>query len=57
VKWSLYARKTVLPGFSVTAQAARDHLRLVDYFGHTNDAEILPLRKNWYWAVQLAYAL
>jgi hypothetical protein len=57
LKWSFYARKTLLPGFSVTAQAARDHSRLVDYFGHTNDMEILPKRKNWYWAVQLAYAL
>lgn len=57
VKWTVYARKTVLPGLTVTAQAARDHTRLVDYFGHTNDMEILPYRKNWYWAVQLGYSL
>jgi hypothetical protein len=57
VKWSLYARKNVLPGFAVTAQAARDHIRLVDFYGHTNDSEVLPLRKNWYWALQLSYAL
>ncbi len=57
LKWSLYARKTVLPGFAVTAQAARDHIRLVDYFGHTNDMEVLPMRKNWYWALQLSYSI
>jgi hypothetical protein len=57
VKWTVYARRTVLPGFAITAQAARDHTRLVDYFGHTNDMEILPKRDNWYWAVQLGYAL
>jgi hypothetical protein len=57
VKWTLYGRKTVLPGFSVTAQAARDHTRLVDFFGHTNDTEVLPERKNWYWALQMAYSI
>jgi len=57
LKWSLYARKNVLPGFAVTAQAARDHARLVDYFGHTNDMEVLPKRKNWYWALQLSYSI
>jgi hypothetical protein len=57
LKWTAYARKTLIPGFAVTAQAARDHSRLVDYFGHTNDMEILPKRKNWYWAVQLAYSI
>jgi len=57
VKWTFYARKTLLPGFSVTAQVARDHLRLVDYYGHTNDLEVMPNRKNWYWAMQFAYSL
>ena len=57
LKLSAYARKEVVKGFSVSAQAARDHSRLVDYFGHTNDMEILPKRKNWYWAFQLAYAI
>jgi hypothetical protein len=57
LKWTVYARKTLLPGFAITAQAARDHMRLVDYFGHTNDMEVLPKRENWYWAFQMSYAL
>jgi hypothetical protein len=57
LKWTVYARKTILPGFAVTAQAARDHTRLVDYFGHTNDMEVLPKRKNWYWALQMSYSI
>lgn len=57
LKWSFYARKQVMPGFAISAQVARDHTRLVDYFGHTSDTEILSKRDNWYWALQLAYSL
>jgi hypothetical protein len=57
VKWTVYAQKMIYPGFSITGQVANDHLRLVDYFGHTNDVALMPYRKNWYWAVQLGYAL
>ena len=56
-KWTVYARKNVYPGFSISAQAARDHLRLVDFYGHTNDLAVLPHAKNWYWAVQLGYSI
>ncbi len=57
VKWTLYARKQVLPGFAVTGQVANDHMRLVDYFGHTNDRAVMPERKNWYWSVQLGFSI
>ena len=57
LKWTVYARRTVLPGFTVTGQVARDHTRLVDYFGHTTDMELLPKRENWYWAMQLGYSI
>jgi hypothetical protein len=57
VKWTVYARKTVLPGFAITGQVANDHMRLVDYFGHTNDRAVMPERKNWYWTVQLGFAI
>ncbi len=57
VKWTVYAQKMIYPGFSITGQIANDHMRLVDYFGHTNDVAVMPYRKNWYWAVQLGYAL
>lgn len=57
VKWTAYAQKMIYPGFSITGQIANDHMRLVDYFGHTNDVTVMPYRKNWYWAVQLGYAL
>jgi len=57
VKWTVYASKTVLPGFTVTGQVANDHMRLVDYFGHTNDSDVMPKKANWYWSVALGYAI
>ncbi len=57
VKWTIYARKNVLRSFSITAQVANDHLRLVDYFGHTNDKDIFQNRNNWYWALQMGYSI
>jgi hypothetical protein len=57
VKWTLYAQKAVLPGFTLSGQVANDHMRLVDYFGHINDREVMPLRKNWYWTVQMGFAI
>lgn len=56
-KWTIYAKKHLFSGMSVTGQVANDHLRLVDYFGHTNDRDVMPNRENWYWAIQLGYAL
>ena len=57
VKWTVYARKNVYKGFSITAQAARDHLRLTDFYGHYYDESVMTHPRNWYWALQLAYAL
>jgi len=56
-KWTLYAQKKIVNGFSISAQAARDHMRLVDFFGHYYDQTIMQHPDNWYWAVQLGYAI
>jgi hypothetical protein len=57
LKWSLYARKTLIPGFSVTAQAARDHTRMTDFRGKMSDLEVLYQRDHWYWALQMSYSI
>ncbi|MDB5106782.1 MAG: hypothetical protein JWP91_4471 [Fibrobacteres bacterium] len=57
VKWTGYASKTVYPGFTLTGQVANDHMRLVDYFGHTNDRAVMPNRKNWYWSIRMGFAI
>jgi hypothetical protein len=57
VKWTFYAQKAIYPGFNITGQIANDHMRLVDYFGHTNDRTVMPHHENWYWSVQLGFAI
>ena len=57
VKWTVYARKTVLKGFALSAQVANDHMRLVDYFGRTNPASVMQRPKNWYWVLQMTYSI
>ncbi len=57
LKWTLYAKKDIYRSFSISAQAASDHLRLVDYFGHTNDEDVMQHKNDWYWAVQLGYSI
>jgi hypothetical protein len=56
-KWTIYARKTIVRGFSISAQAANDHMRLVDFYGHTNDVSSMQRTKDWYWALQLGYSI
>ncbi len=57
LKWTVYAQKAILPGFTISGQVANDHMRLVDYFGHTNDRDVMLAHENWYWALQLGYAI
>jgi hypothetical protein len=57
VKWTAYAKKSVNEHMAITAQVADDHLRLVDYYGHTNDQGVLQKKKNWYWALQLSFSI
>lgn len=52
VKWSIYAKRELVPGFSVIGQVAKDHLRLIDM----NDLDYQSVIKNkndWYWVVRL----
>ena len=57
VKWTVYVKKNVVKGFSISAQAANDHTRLVDFYGHTNDVTSMQRHKDWYWALQLNYSI
>jgi hypothetical protein len=56
IKWSVYARKTVVNGLQVTGQLARDHVR------HSFDSpiqldreEALTKPGHWWWALKLAF--
>ena len=55
-KWSIYARKTVLDGFTITAQAARDHIRTESVHPKLADNEETLVRwNNWHWWLKLGF--
>ncbi len=56
IKWSVYAKKTVIPGLQVVGQIARDHVR------HNFDSpiqldreEALTKPSQWWWALKVAF--
>jgi hypothetical protein len=56
-KWSLNAKKSIVNGFSVIGQVARDHLRYDIYYEKNRDEEDAFTRSHeWYWMVRLNYA-
>ncbi|MCD6024046.1 MAG: hypothetical protein K0Q91_962 [Fibrobacteria bacterium] len=57
LKWTVQARKDVYPGFFIYAQVANDHVRMLDVYSSPDFREFMPDKKNFYWAVKLAYAL
>lgn len=56
-RWSIYAKKMVVPGFSVTAQAAFDHIRTMSRdVGAMNTYESLIMKGQWHWKLKFGYA-
>jgi hypothetical protein len=55
-RWSVYAKKTVVKGFSVTAAAAFDHLRTTDMDGYAREGEDLTKKGNWHWKLKFGYS-
>jgi hypothetical protein len=57
-KWSVYARKTFMNSFCITAQAARDHLRHRIVSELYNDEEgLLRTPGDWYWMLKISFLL
>jgi hypothetical protein len=59
--WSVLLRRTFLSSFTVSAQAARDHLRTVgtDWFygSRLEPNEIMHKISDWYWMLQLSWSI
>jgi hypothetical protein len=54
-RWSFYAKKEVINGFSLTGQVAYDHLRTTFQDGSTTNDEALHEKGHWYWIVKTGY--
>jgi hypothetical protein len=56
-RWSIYAKKMVIEGFSVITQAAFDHMRTMSRdVGAMNEYESLIRKGHWHWNVKFSYA-
>jgi len=56
LRWSFYARKMIINGFSVTGEAAFDHLRTNNIDGSTREYECLTEKGHWHWNAKFSYA-
>ena len=54
-RWSVYARKMVVQGFSVTGEAAFDHLRTTRVDGSLQQSESLTRAGQWHWNIKFGY--
>ncbi len=55
-KWSVYARKELVPGCSIVAQAARDHVRHdFDSPVQLDREEALTKTGQWWWAAKIEF--
>lgn len=55
--WSVYARKTIVPGLSLYGQIAHDHTRVMNYFANPSYQPFIQEKKDWYWAMRLEAAI
>ncbi len=53
LKWSLYAKRTLVPGLTLFAQAASDHLRLQDFNSRRSAQPVVNRPSEWYWLLRL----
>lgn len=54
-RWSVYARKMIVQGFSLTGEAAFDHLRTARVDGSTQQSESLIKKGHWHWNLKFGY--
>jgi len=57
IKWSVYAKRSLVPGFDVYVQVARDHFRTIDIEFKLEEGSVMTEKAHWYWSVRLAYGL
>jgi hypothetical protein len=56
-KWSVYVKRTVIPGFSITVQFARDHMHYTYSDGYPFWLEAVSRPGQWWWRANLCYSL
>lgn len=55
-RWSFYAKKTIVKGFSITGLAAFDHLRTTYWNGATQFFSCMTKPGQWHWDAKIGYS-
>lgn len=55
-RWSLYAKRMIVQGFSIAGEAAFDHFRTTLEDGSPFEGESLTKAGNWHWKLKFGYA-
>jgi hypothetical protein len=55
-RWSVYAKKDIIKGFSLVGQVAFDHMRTAWTDGSTDMASCMTQHGNWYWIAKAGYS-
>jgi hypothetical protein len=55
-RWSVYAKKEIMKGFSLVGQVAFDHMRTAWQDGSTDMASCMAQHGNWYWIAKAGYS-
>jgi hypothetical protein len=55
-RWSIYAKKTLVKGFSITGLAAFDHLRTTYWNGATQFFSCMNKPGQWHWDAKIGYS-
>jgi hypothetical protein len=55
--WSVYAKRTIVPGLAIYGQVAHDHTRVMNYFANPSYQPYIQADKDWYWAIRLESAI
>jgi hypothetical protein len=56
-KWTVYARRKIIDGVTLNAQAASDHLRHVNYSGIPAGQTATPTASDWYYVVRVEFGI
>jgi hypothetical protein len=58
LKWTIYARRKITEGISITAQAASDHFRPFEIvYARPSNEPIMTQAKEWYYVLRLEFGI
>ncbi len=57
LKWSIHAKKSLIPGIRLYAQVASDHMRIIDFLSLPSNEPVFHKPSEWYYLLRLEYGI